>query len=104
MMSVPVSPIRSSDQRVSSGWRRTLGRRRHTITVVGLAVVALASMSGTAGVPVLRRATCVPGRCEVVDATRRVWCVLLSLGNADAAAVPDIDASAATASPTTVIV
>jgi hypothetical protein len=40
----------------------------------------------------------------VVDATRRVWCVLLSLGNADAAAVPDIEASATTASPTTVIV
>jgi len=48
MMSVPVSPIRSSDQRVSSGWRRTLGRRRHAIMVVGLAVAALASMSGTA--------------------------------------------------------
>src|SRR3974390_119220 len=48
MMSVPVSPIRSSDQRVSSGWRRTLGRRRHAIMVGGLAVAALASMSGTA--------------------------------------------------------
>jgi hypothetical protein len=30
--------------------------------------------------------------------------VLLSLGNDEAAAVPDIDASATTASPTTVIV
>ena len=47
-MSVPVSPIRSSDQRVSSGRRRTLGRPRHTIIVVGLTLAALASVPGVA--------------------------------------------------------
>ena len=41
-MTVPVSSIRSSDQRVSSRRRRTLLRRRRTTLVVGLLVAAIA--------------------------------------------------------------